>query len=120
MTFDMSAWNTELALDIIEMLYTNSMDHMKPARTQHALRLFEMLVFLDHPQAYTFLLSLMVSALRTLDEIDGANVRCNKLDPVFLQNNLGMLYSSKGNLSKKSWEVSFFTHGFLFPPPPFL
>lgn len=33
MTFDMSSWNTELVLDVIEMLYTNSLEHIKPAQT---------------------------------------------------------------------------------------
>ena len=119
MTFDMSAWPTEGVLDVIQMIYTASLEHLKPISATEALQFFEMLVFLDHPQADKFLLRIMVSALLTLDARNESRGRCQGLDPTILRHNLGMI-ESKGELSKTSWEVSSITFFFLMLSPTVL
>ena len=105
MTFDMSAWPPELVLDIIELLYTTSFEHLKPIHPVRVTLLYEMLVFLDYPQACKFLLRGMVSALITLDDVCKSDRSCKGLDPTIRNHNLGIIQSSR-YLSMRCAEVS--------------
>jgi hypothetical protein len=107
MIFDMSMWNTEDVLCVIEVLYTQAVEHLKPASSDRVLYIFELLLFLDHPSAHNFLLRVMVSALLTLDARNSTIVRCRNLDPAICQQNIGMLYDEPGVLSATCSQVSF-------------
>lgn len=67
MIFDMTKWDTELVLDVMELLHTNYMDHLRPLQMDSIFPMFELLLFLDHPDALPFLCRAMTSALYTLD-----------------------------------------------------